>query len=187
MVVLDLGLVNVFSIIFPFLLVFAILYALFSKFKIVGDNKVIQAVAAIAISFIVILSSDVVELINFISPWFVVLFIFVIMILVVFKLFGTTDETLGVFIKEHTLTQWMIIILAIVIIVAGFAHVFGQRLADTPDTNGDGIIDSSDQVNSDEFDESVGNTIFHPKIVGLIFIFLVAAFAIGLLTQQIKP
>lgn len=185
MAFLDLGLIEYFSIIFPALLVFAIVYALLEKFKIIGDSKSIHAIIAIVLAFITILLRDVTKIINFIAPWFVLLFIFVLLILIVYKIMGASDADLSSFIKTHTLTQWIIVLIGIVIIVAGIASVYGQRLKPITDDEGNVIDVSSDtSTESDEFEESVGKTLFHPKVVGLIFIFLVAAFSIGLLTQK---
>jgi len=186
MAALDIGLIEAFSIIFPFLLVFAIVFALLKKFKILGEGSTIPAITAIVIAFIVILSKDVVQIINFIAPWFVLLFIFILLLLMVYKIFGATDENLAVFIKEHTLTQWVIVMIGVIIIVAGIANVFGQRLTPLTQDGNDGNVSyiGAGTTESDEFEETVGRTIFHPKIVGLILVFLIAAFAIGLLTMK---
>ena len=185
MAVLELGLLEYFAIIFPALLVFAIVFALFEKLKILGDSKTIHAIIAIAIAFILMLSRDVMAIINFIAPWFVLLFIFIVLLLVVYKTFGATDENLKNFITTHTMTQWAVIIIGVIIIVAGIANVFGQRLVPiTKDgENVTTVVSSADGVEGGTFGETVGKTLFHPKIVGIIFIFLLAAFAVGLLTQ----
>jgi hypothetical protein len=184
--VLDVGLLEYFSIIFPALLVFVIVYALFEKLKILGENKALHAIAAIAIAFMLMLSRDIMNVINFIAPWFVLLFIFVIMLLVVYKTLGATDQNLADFITTHTLTQWIIIIIGFVIVIAGIANVYGERAKTL--TTGDNVttITTVDGVEGATFGETVGKTFFHPKIIGIIFIFLVAAFSIGLLTQEAK-
>jgi len=183
---LDIGLLEYFSIIFPALLVFVVVYALLSKLKILGESKSIQAIAAIAIAFIVILSRDVTKIINVIAPWFVILFVFIILLLVIYKMLGASDENLSTFITTHTMTQWMIFIIGIIIVIAGIASVYGERL--TPITTGEGngtTASSSTSTTGSTFGESVGKTLFHPKIIGTIFIFLVAAFAIGLLSMEV--
>ena len=45
-----------------------------------------------------------------------------------YKTFGATDANLANFITTHTLTQWAIIIVAVVIVISGISHVYGQRL-----------------------------------------------------------
>ena len=74
---LEIGALRYFSIIFPALLVFVVVYALFEKLKILGENKSIHAIVAIVLAFMVLLIEDIANLINFISPWFVLMFIFV--------------------------------------------------------------------------------------------------------------
>ena len=70
---LETGLINYFAIIFPALLVFAVVFALLEKTKIVGENKGINAIIAIVLAFMVMLSANVAEIINYMAPWFVVL------------------------------------------------------------------------------------------------------------------
>lgn len=181
---LDIGLLEYFSIIFPALLIFVIVYALFSKLKLLGENKSLNAIAAIAIAFIVIMSRDITKIINVIAPWFVVLFIFIILLLIIYKMLGASDENLSNFITTHTMTQWMIFIIGIIIVIAGIASVYGQRLSPLTTGESNGTAVSSTSTTGSTFGESVGKTLFHPKIIGTLFIFLVAAFAIGLLSME---
>ena len=51
---LDLGLLNYFAVIFPALIVFVIVYAVFEKFKLLGENKTLHAIIAISMSFLVL-------------------------------------------------------------------------------------------------------------------------------------
>ena len=90
--VLDLGLLQKFEIIFPFLLVFVIVYAILSSTKFLGENKGIHSLIALAMAIMILFSATTREIINVMSPWFVVLFIFILFVLLAFKLFGTTDE-----------------------------------------------------------------------------------------------
>ena len=73
---LDTGLLSYFSVIFPALLVFVIVYALLEKTKLLGENKAIHAIAAIAIALMLMLSRNIMNVINYMAPWFVLLFVF---------------------------------------------------------------------------------------------------------------
>jgi len=185
----QLGLIEFFSWIFPFLLVFAIVYALFEKFKLLGDSKSIHAIIAIAIAFIVLISRDVTAIINYIAPWFVLMIIFIILLLVVYKIFGASDKDLADFITTHTMTQWVIILIGILIVISGISAVYGQRLVpytQEGETVDGETVDGEDVTlvtEGDSFGSSVAKTLFSPKILGLFLIFMIAAFSIGLLTQ----
>lgn len=182
---LEIGLLNYFSIIFPALLVFVIVYAVFEKFKLLGENKSIHAIIAISLAFIVILYPDIVSIINFISPWFVFMFIAVILIIMVYKIMGATDASLENFIRTDRGVQWFIFALSAIIIIAGISHVYGQRLLPATLEEGDNVTVEGEVTSgaTGEFKENVAAIFFHPKVLGVLFIFLVAVFAIGLLTR----
>lgn len=182
---LEIGLIRYFSVIFPALLVFVVVYALLQRTKILGENKTVHATAAIVLAFILMLSEDITTIINFIAPWFVLLFIFVVLLLVVYKLMGATDEDLTGFIRTDKLTQWTIFIIGIVIVISAMAHVYGERLLPiTQEEVPEGVNVTAVEAAPPAFGVSVAKVFFHPKVIGLIFIFLVAVFTIGLLTRE---
>src|SRR3989338_4955316 len=89
-----LGVLNYFAPIFSALLVFAVVFTILQKTKILTDSKIISSVVAAALSLLVLLTPDLVELINFIAPWFVVLFVALIMLLTTYQLFGMKEESI---------------------------------------------------------------------------------------------
>ena len=175
---LDTGLLEYFSVIFPALLVFVVLYGLFEKIELLGKNKALHAMAAIVVAFLVMLSEDIVALISFIAPWFVVFFIFVVLMLVVYKSFGLSDKDISSHVWNDSAILWTVFVIGGIIVAAAIASVYGQRLI--PLTQGEEI----NATDSSDFAENVGGVVFHPKVVGLIFILGVAVFAVGMLTKE---
>jgi len=184
---LDVGLLEYFSIIFPALLIFVVVYALFEKLKIVGESKSVHAIIAIAFAFILMLSKDVMDIINFISPWFVLLFIFIILLLVAYKTLGASDENIANFIRTDKLTQWIIIIIGVIILFSALSHVYGERLL--PITEG-GTVSGENNMTSvtgsatPTYSARMGETFFHPKVLGFVLIMTIAVFTVGLLTKD---
>jgi hypothetical protein len=179
---LQLGILNYFSIIFPALLVFVIVFALFQKYKILGDNKSVHTIIAIALAFLVILSASMVELINVMAPWFVVIFVFMVLLLVLFKLMGASDETISsMFIKNKSI-QWLIIGIAFIILVAALAHVYGARLAPAAAVEGEVVAEETGEPTT--FGQNVVKILFNPLILGIVFILLLAVFTIALITKE---
>ena len=78
--VLDVGLIQAFDIIFPVLLVFALVFAVLQKTKVIGDSVGINSIIAVAVAFMVMLSDTLVQMISFMVPWFVVVIIFFILV-----------------------------------------------------------------------------------------------------------
>ena len=187
--VLETGLLNYFSIIFPAILVFVIVYALFQKLKILGESKSIHAIAAIVIAFMLMLSREVMTIINYMAPWFVLMFIFIVLLLVVYKTLGASDKDLSTFILTDNAAKWAIFAVGIIILISAISHVYGQRLLPIT-TEGAAEIEPT-VTNATEpttagpgFRSNVASIFFHPKIIGLIFIMLVAVFTIALLTKD---
>jgi len=184
---LQLGLMNYFSIIFPALIVFVIVFALFQKFKILGEDKTVHSIIAIALAFLVILSADVVELINVMAPWFVIIFVFLVLLLVLFKLMGASDENIAAILTKNKGVQWIIIGIGFIILIGALAHVYGERLAPvTAEEPVEGAVVSEAIAEKEPttFGENVLKILFNPLMLGVIFILLVAIFTIALITRE---
>ncbi|MBW2981772.1 hypothetical protein KY343_02720 [Candidatus Woesearchaeota archaeon] len=182
---LETGLLNYFSIIFPALLVFVLVFALLQKIKILGDNKTINALVAIALGFIVLLSESILSIINFAAPWFVVFFIFMVLLLVVFKLMGASDENIASVVRSDKVVQWAIIAISVIIIASALGNVYGQKLL--PFTTEEVNVTENGEVTSTattSYSTNVAAVLFNPKVLGLVFLLLVAAFTIALITKE---
>jgi len=177
---LQLGVLRYFSIIFPALIVFVIVFALFEKFKILGENKSVHTIVAIALAFLVILSSSLVELINTMAPWFVIIFVFVVLLLVLFKLMGASDEAISSMLMKNKGVQWILIGIGFIILIAALAHVYGAKLV--PVTSPAEVSAGAEVPTT--FGENVLRILFNPIILGIIFILFVAIFTIALITRE---
>lgn len=173
---IETGLFEYFGVIFPALLVFVIVYGLFQKVHILGESKSLHAIIAISAAFLVMLSQDILALISFIAPWFVLFFIFIVLLLTVYMVFGLKEDQIASAVWNDQGILWTIFVIGAVIIAAGAAHVYGQRLL--PLTQGE------DVGPADDFASNIGSVLFHPKVIGVVFILLVAVFTIGLLTKD---
>jgi len=178
---LDLGLVGFFDTIFAVLLVWTIVFAIFQKTKAVSEAIGINAVIAVAISFLVLISQNMVKVIKFAVPWFALLILFLVLILLLFQVFGVTDMSKAV---NDTTVRWTLIGLSIVIVAAALGNVFGQQLTEQafvegqpPAVGEDGVL-----VASGNFQQNLYATLFHPKVLGMMILFLVAIFAIVFLS-----
>jgi len=208
------GLLDHFSGLFSVLLVFIVLFAIFQNTKALGDNKMIHAIGALLIAAIFGFSPAAQGIIGFMAPWFVVLFFFIIFVIVSFKIFGATDaDVIGIFRTRFQFVAWWIIAFAVIIALFAFSGVFGQSLLSTttgvissgqsssaggqqviidPETGQEIIIVSDDTgtdlstsgTASSDFNKNLYETLFHPKIIGLIFILLVASFTVRFLVSQ---
>ena len=183
---LEIGVLNYFSIIFPALLVFVIIFAILEKTKILGESKSVHAIAAIVAAFLVMLSKDIIAIINFGAPWFVLVFVFLTLLLLIYRFMGASEADIAKVIRTDKPIQWTIFIVAIVIVLASISNIYGQRLLEQAEAEGLSVEEFKEKEAAEgrTFSGELYSTIFNPKILGLIFIFLVAVFTIALLSKE---
>ncbi|MBS3139095.1 hypothetical protein J4207_05305 [Candidatus Woesearchaeota archaeon] len=163
-----LGILNFFAPLFTAILVFTIVFALLSKTKLLGANKVIDSLVAIVLGLLVLLVPDVVELVNFMAPWFVLMFIFLVMLLMLYQLFGMREESIVHFMLNDKAVNWALFAVGIIILAASIFTVYGQRALETGTAG-------------DEFQSNLFSIIFNVKVLGLLLVFGIAVFTIAFL------
>lgn len=175
---LDLGILQLFDFIFPVLLVWAFVFALLQKTEVIGKSIGINAIIASAVSLTVLLSRTVIDLINFIIPWFAIAIIFFVLMVLLFMIMGAKDIQA----YKQTNIQWILVAVGILIVVAGFGKVLGQSLLEESLKAGEEVTTTDGGVASENFQQSVFLTIFHPKVLGLLIVFAIVVFTVALLS-----
>lgn len=186
-----LGLLEKFSLIFPFLLILVLVYAVLGVTKVLGDNKGVHALVALALAVITLFSLTARTIVNLMAPWFVILFIFIIFMLMAFRMFGNVDfmSFLGTD-SGRTVSMWVIAIGVIIFLGSISAVVFGQgKEVVNPNNN---IAPEQAQVDENGNPVELGqtgtvaatgagafwSTLVHPNVLGLALLLLVAMFTI---------
>lgn len=174
---LDTSLLQKFDVIFPFLLVLVLVYVVLSRISWFKDKQAFCFVIAFALGILTIFNNVAVRTINMMAPWFVLLFIFMIFVLMAYMTFGVKEETIiDTVTKGKYATDFGYWILALVLIIGigslttviseekGFTAMGGET-TEAPATDGG---------------EKSGfwETLFHPKVLGLALLLLVAMFTI---------
>jgi len=181
--ILDVSLLQSFDIIFAPLLVFAIFFAILQKTKGLSSAPGINALIAALAAFFILLSDTAVQMVNFMVPWFAVAIVFIVLLLLIFQMFGATDKNLYSALTGDTTIIWTILGLGIVILLAAGGSVLGQNIG--PYLNDGGAISTNGSTNvaTADFQTNVTATLFHPKILGMLVIFGIIIMAVFLLTQ----
>ncbi|MBU0665800.1 MAG: hypothetical protein ABIC91_06385 [Nanoarchaeota archaeon] len=185
---LDVGILEHFSVIFIFLLIFAITYAVLTFSNPFGkEAKGLYAIIALAISFLVVRYKPAILMINFMTPWFLVAFLFIFFMLVIIGMFGGGQLNLIKLVSDPQVYIWIIII-SVIILVFGLSHTMGQTLLERGPGNEtvSGQIEAGGSTQTSSFSQNVVNTLFHPKILGTLLIFMVGLFTIIFLTKMPK-
>src|SRR3989338_1395544 len=99
---LDIGLLESFSVVFSVLFIFVIVYALLEYSKFFGESKGLHSIIAIALAFMSLASTKMLAIITTLAPIFVVIIIFLVLLLMVYKLFGMEDSWLKNVVQSDT-------------------------------------------------------------------------------------
>lgn len=97
---------GVFDVLLPFLLTFSVMFALLERTKVFGtegnhSRKNLNAMVSFVVSFLVVASSKLVEIVTKVSSEIVVLLLIIVFFLMLVGSFFSADETAkGVFLKE---------------------------------------------------------------------------------------
>jgi hypothetical protein len=103
-----------------------------------------------------------------------------VMVLLVYKLFGAPDESIEWTIRNYGGLKWGIFIISIIIIAGSLASVYFASDGD----NSTSLIDAHEGDVGGTGEDALLATIFHPKMLGLVIIMLIAVFTIALLSQS---
>ncbi len=205
--VLDISILSNLSIIFAFIAIFTagwgLLY-LVNPFGFKDDNKKkVYSVLAFALAFIVILSPIALGLIIFSIPWLTVILMAAFFLLFFARIFNPNMET-GKLIEKPVVYGFLIFFTAIVFLF-GLGGIFGQDLLETQP----GVSDQVDQATgqtvpadsfvpvgeirpapngggqgapvSNDFGSNLILTLFHPNILGMLFMLMLGTITILLI------
>lgn len=163
---LDISGLQNFSTIFVFIFVWLVVYATLSYSKVLGDNKGIHIILGLVIGLLVLFSPIAIGLIEYIAPWFAVVFIFVIFVSMALKLFGATGmESLG---SLRTIT---FVVIIIILVVGALSYVRQQ------------VTVPGDNETSIDYTKT-STILFHPKVLGIIVIMMISVFTIVLMAGK---
>ena len=157
--------IGLYDVVLPFLLVFTIIYAIFEKTKVLGTEeghakKNLNAIAAFVISFLVIASSELVEIITTVSSNVVVLLFLSVLFLLLIGSFYKEGE--GVFLEG----PWKIVFTLIM-----FAAIIGIFLNAIKSSNGRTWLQRLGDFSSGSTDELAGSIL----LLGIVVLFIVYA------------
>ncbi len=219
--ILDSGLVGLFSGIFTFLLVYALVWGVLSWKKPFGDkNAGVYAIIGFSTALLTSFIPPIRSFIGFIAPWYVAFGLVIFFILFITMIFGKGDKDFPKMLDDSRVYVWIIII-SIVIAAAGLAFTFGQQTLEqttgpstTPTDNGNMVVIggsnsgngyqapgtiSAGTVNSgtplgnagqpgstatSNFQTNLINTLFHPKVLGLLIVLVIASISIYFLSSN---
>jgi len=184
---LDIGLAQHFSVIFPMLLVFVIIFALLEKSKMLGDNKGLHSLIAFSIAMMMLFVPGVTQVISIMAPWFVLIFLLVIFFVMIMLSIGMKWEVFAKYMSGWETPHWFLLIIALIIFIGALGSVYGSSML--PYSGANAQVNTSAggttgmTTDTGDFNSNVGRVIFHPKTIGLVFLLLVGSLTIRLLSK----
>ena len=150
-----------FSVIFVFLFVWIVVYAVLLWTKALGGNNLINALVGLLLSIFVVMSPFATEVIGSVAPFIAVLFVLILLVSIASKMLGANMEAFPA-------VKGIMIVFIVLVIVIGI----GVKIRSAADNSHE----------SKDLSKTV-NVIFHPKFMGMILLFAVAIFTIALLAS----
>ena len=146
------------------------MYAILHKTNWFGNNEKVKWVASFCIAALATLAGKPKDLIVFMTPWFVVIFVFLAFMFMILTFLGSSEkeswETVG--------GKPLYFIIAILIVVIGISQVY------------EGIFSPYNTQGGTSIGGETLRTIFHPRVLGAIFLLVVCAWTIRNVSMNVE-
>ena len=162
------GIEEALSLVFVFILVFAVMYALLKKIGFLGKSDGLNATVAFIFAMLTAMSPGSEIVIGSFLPWF---FMFMFLVLVIFMFFmfiGVNNNSMENVAKNSTVITVSIIAIIVLFLVA-LTNAYGPFLMVTQGTG---------------FWATTKRLIFSRNVLGLIFMLVVASKTISFLSEN---
>jgi len=186
---IDITFLQYFSPIFVFVLVFVIVYAMLRFTKFMGENKILQSLISFFVAIIFLFSSSATTVVVVLAPWFTVFFIFIVFLLMAYKLFGATDDQIRNVLANVHAVHYTVLIVGIIILLFALGAGFGQELLGF--TQGGDTAAATDvgdgSTGSSSYTQNLVATLFNTRVLGMVLILIIAAFTIRSMSASLRP
>lgn len=160
---LDVTALQSFSVIFVFVFVWLIVYAILIYTKALGANQFINILIGLLIAFFVIISPLATLVVRQIAPIFAIVLVFIAIISIASGMFGDVQ------VESLNSLKWVVLVILIIALVVGTLSIIRENI-DVPERG-------------EDFGK-ISTVIFHPNFLGMILIFIIAIFTVGLLASK---
>ncbi|MCD4759985.1 hypothetical protein K8R33_03785 [archaeon] len=165
----DTGVLEYFTPVLVFILIFVVIFAILQKSKILGGYQKADFVISLMVALLALVSESTVKFVAVVSTWYVLLIVAFILIMLALYTSGATPGD-GIF--ELDVPYQIVFYLALTILVVAISNVFGPVF--TPYSAG-----------ADPGWWAL-RTIFHPNVLGVLLIMLIAVVLIGKVVKETK-
>jgi len=190
---LDFSILSGARAVFAFLLIFILIYGLLKFSKLFGLGDFSISVLSFSVAILSVLSPAIVRVIEVVTPWYVLMMIIIVFVLITVMIFGNLGTDISA-IKGNlgstykTIMVWIIVI-SIIIFISGLSYVFlGGSDSEFAINPGQENISSRTQPTSQD-ENGLGvsaflDTLFHPKMIGAILFLFIATMTVLLMGYE---
>ena len=168
---LDTTVVSFLVPIFVFLLIFAAAYALLQKTGWFGGKKGFDAAIAFAVSILFAITPDATQFVTLFTPWMLVFAFVILAVFVLFMAMGVKEGDMVKNVAQDSTFITIVIIGVVILFLVALTQVFGPFLLTNTEAG---------------FWNATKRALFHPRMLGAMFILAVSAFAIQFLASEYK-
>ena len=170
---IDLGLLPKFAPVFVFLFIFFLMYAIQVKTKILGSAREVHSAVAFIMAVLFMITPGVSEVVVSVTPWIVILFFLIIVIVTMFLFVGVKDSTISSVFQESSVA-WLLIITVLLIFGFVLSQVYG------PFVQGLGGQEATKQG----ITYDIARILFSTKLLTTALILVIAAQAVRLIGKN---
>ena len=162
---LDFGFLSILTPVLVWALVFLLFYAVLAKFDVFGSDKNLHLLIAAIAALLLVFIADLQDLLSLFIPYFILFFILIIFILIGVMLFGVSQGDITSYAKKNAAVIVGVIIILVVIFAGSVAEIFPEFIG-------------APAAGADDPTSDVRRIVFHPRVLGVVFIFLVLYFIV---------
>jgi len=164
---LNITILKFFMPIFLFLFVFALMYALLKSTKLIGEEPFPLMIISFVIAIVFVVTPAAVNFTHVITPWIVVFVISLLFIFMILSWLGVYKGGAAGAVGGQTWIAWLVLIVILAIFIFAGIAAFGPLLS--PFESGE------DAGASQIIGQEAKKVLFHPAVLGLALLFVIAA------------
>ena len=177
---LDVGLFQKFDVIFPFIFVLVLVYAVLGRTEWLKEKQTVAFLIAFVMAVMTLFSNIAVRTINMMAPWVVLLIVFMVFVILAYTALGVKESTIGEVITGKAyggIIAWWTLALLLVIGLGSLSTVVSEEVGFGALAEGEAAPGETGQI-------GFWATIFHPKVLGMILLLLIGMFTVQKLSAK---
>ncbi len=164
---LDITLLDSAKVVFTFLLVYVVVWGLLVYIKPFGKGMPTGPYALLGLiaAFFAVISGTVRYVIEFMTPWFLFLILFLFFVLFVVRMFNVGEEQVYGIIS-HSAVHVMIIVIIVIIVFFARGNAFGQKTLEATQGQGGGVYYDPAVYGAPDVEVGEGGGVLRPVQAG---------------------